>query len=329
MILLSYGTRPEYIKLLPLIKELKKENLPVKIVQIGQHTSLLNDDYDDRLQVFKRENRLDSIVTSVLAHGNHLYKGISHVVVQGDTTSAMAVGLGAFHREIPVYHIEAGLRTGDKQNPYPEEANRRILSAIASTHFCPTKKDKINLIVEGFEKDKIVVTGNTAIDNLKGIKSGSSQEILVTMHRRENLDSLDSWFSSIEELAEKYPQYKFVCPAHPNPLDQHHARDIFKKVRVIKPLEHLEMVRRIAKCKLVITDSGGIQEECSWFKKLCFVCRMATERPSQSGVLCRHPHILVDNFKLNHNRVITQTCPFGDGNAARKIAEQICQDVLK
>jgi UDP-N-acetylglucosamine 2-epimerase (non-hydrolysing) len=327
MILLSYGTRPEYIKLLPLIKEFKKENLQFKLVQIGQHTSLLNDDYDDRIAVFNKPNRLDSIISSVLAHGEHLYKGISTVIVQGDTSSAMAVALGAFHRNILVCHIEAGLRTYDKENPYPEETNRRIISSIASIHFCPTKRDKVHLIVEGFEKDTIVVTGNTAIDNLKNLKPKSGKEVIITMHRRENLGDLNHWFSAIEELAQIYTQYKFVCPAHPNPLVQYHAKEIFKKVRLIQPLEHSEMLERIANCKLVITDSGGIQEECSWFKKLCFVCRLETERPCKSGVICRNSHILKDNFRLNHKRAVTEECPFGDGNAARKITEQIFQDI--
>tara|TARA_R110002051_G_scaffold11808_2_gene42533 strand:+ start:3755 stop:4738 length:984 start_codon:yes stop_codon:yes gene_type:complete len=325
MILLTYGTRPEYIKLRPLIEEFKRESVDCKVVQIGQHTSLLNDDYDDRIQIFNRDNRLDSIVTSVLTHSNHLYKDILKVIVQGDTSSAMAVALGAFHRGIPVYHIEAGLRTGDKANPCPEEVNRRIISSIASVHFCPTKKDKINLLVEGFEKDTILVTGNTAIDNLKDIQVGTSKEILVTMHRRENLDNLQDWFEAVEVLADLYPGYSFVCPAHPNPVVQEAAKEYFTKVKVIDPLPHSEMLERIANCHLVITDSGGIQEECSWFKKLCLVCRSVTERPSQSSILCRHSHTLVDTFKLNHKRLVTQECPFGDGNAAKKITEHFCK----
>ena len=327
MILLTYGTRPEYIKLLPLIKEFKKESVKFKLVQIGQHTSLLNDDYDDRIQIFNRENRLDSIVGSVIAHANHLYKGITKVFVQGDTSSAMAVALGAFHRAIPVYHIEAGLRTYDKSNPYPEETNRRVISSLASVHFCPTKQDKIHLIVEGYEKDTIIVTGNTAIDNLVGIEPRESNEILITMHRRENLDKLEDWFKEIEDLANTYEQYSFVCPVHPNPKVKYVAEEIFKKVQVIDPLPHSEMLQRIADCKLVITDSGGIQEECIWFKKLCLVCRTVTERPSQSAVMCRSPFTLKDNFKLNHKRLVIQECPFGDGNAARKITEYVCQDL--
>jgi UDP-N-acetylglucosamine 2-epimerase (non-hydrolysing) len=327
MILLTYGTRPEYIKLVPLIKEFKKEKLQFKLVQIGQHTDLLNDDYDDKLFIFNFDNRLDSIVRSILSHGNHLYKDITKVVVQGDTSSAMGVALGAFHRDIPVYHIEAGLRTYDKENPFPEEVNRRIISCLASVHFCPTKKDKINLIVEGFEKDTIIITGNTAIDNLKNIPKGTSNEVIVTMHRRENIDNLKEWFEAIEELATSYSNYRFIFPSHPNPQVRYAAEEYFKKVRVIKPLPHNKMVRRIAKCNLVITDSGGIQEECSWFKKLCLVCRLVTERPSRSGVLCRNPHVLKDNFRLNHKRVITEECPYGDGNAARKITEYLCQNI--
>ena len=329
MILLTYGTRPEYIKLVPLIEELKKENLEVKLVQIGQHTDLLNDHYDDKIDIFNRPNRLDSILTSVLASGEHLYKGVHRVIVQGDTTSAMSVALGAFHRDIPVYHIEAGLRTYDKENPYPEEINRRIISSLATTHFCPTKRDKLNLIVEGFEKDKIIVTGNTAIDNLVGIETSLGNEVIVTMHRRENHALLNQWFENIEKIAEQYPQYKFVFPSHPNPKVRACAENCFSKVKVIDALEHSEMLKRIANCRLVITDSGGIQEECSWFKKVCLVCRLETERPSQSGVLCRSPYTLKDNFKLNHNRLVKQDCPFGDGNAARKITEHLCEDILR
>ena len=146
------------------------------------------------------------------------------------------------------------------------------------------------------------------------------------MHRRENLCALEAWFKEIEDLADLYPQYSFVFPAHPNPTIRYAAGEVFKKVKVIDPLPHSEMLERIANCKLVITDSGGIQEECSWFKKLCLVCRTVTERPSQSAVMCRSPHTLKDNFKLNHKRLVTQECPFGDGNASRKITEYLCEE---
>jgi len=325
MIGLFYGTRPEYIKIAPLVEEFKEKAIDYTLFQVQQHSSLLEGcDYDFVIPIFSSGNRLNSITISILLYP--LPTNLDRVLVQGDTTTAMAVALNAFNNQIPVIHLEAGLRTYDKQNPYPEEVNRRIISSLASIHYCPTITDAKNLMREGYGNDKIVVTGNTVIDTLRDITPSDGKEVLITLHRRENQHNLNSWFVAIEALARNFPEYSFVFPMHPSPAVQEHKK-VFKNVKVCDPIPFEEMKERLAACALTITDSGGIQEECSFFKKVCFVCREVTERPSKSGIICPTPEKLIEEFTENHKLKITEECPFGDGYAARKITQDIFERV--
>ena len=325
MIGLFYGTRPEYIKISPLIKEFKERGVEHTLFQVQQHRTLLEGcDYDFIIPVSESRNRLNSITISILLYP--LPTNLDRVLVQGDTTTAMAVALNAFNNQIPVIHLEAGLRTYNKENPYPEEVNRRIISSLASTHYCPTVMDANHLFMEGYGSDKVVITGNTVLDTLRDITPSKGNEVLVTLHRRENQQDLVSWFGAIESLAINFPEYSFVFPMHPSPTVQEH-KNIFKSVTVCDPIPFDEMKERLAACALTITDSGGIQEECSFFKKVCFVCRKVTERPSEGGILCPTPEKLIEEFTINHNLEVTEDCPFGDGYAAKKITESIFERV--
>lgn len=332
MILLCYGTRPEWIKIKPLIEEFKKNNYPYKILFTGQHTDLLKEQKADFIvEILKtNNNRLNDIVRSmmtehfswILTHG--VYP--SYVLVQGDTTSALAVALSAFHHGIKVIHLEAGLRTYDKENPYPEEINRRIISQIADIHFCPTHENAQNLYNEHICSKNIHVVGNTVIDNLLTYKKKCvyTNMILVTMHRRENHHWMDRWFIELDKLALRYSEFKFIFPIHPNPNVQKH-RDLLKNITVINPLSYEEMLEHLVKARLVITDSGGLQEECSFFNKKCLVCRKTTERPEvvgQSSFMVMSPEELGEIFDKHINDYkINYISPFGNGFAAKKITQ--------
>ena len=321
MIGLFYGTRPEFIKLLPLIDELEARKVKFALIQVSQHTDLIRDCFGDQAIKIKSHglNRLNDIYQSIMDHDLSYLK---YALVQGDTATAAAVALSAFHQQVPVMHLEAGMRTYNKQHPYPEEVNRRIISALASVHYCATQREKQFLIDEGFVHDDILVTGNTVIDNLVGMQPRDGNKVIVTLHRRENLPMMNWWFNALEDLAREYPQYEFVFPMHPNPEVQKH-KHLLKTVKVCDPVSHDEMADMIASCHCIITDSGGIQEEASFFKKPCFVCRKGTERPCEGSVLVDRPDDLHHMFTHLHDRQITHSTPFGDGNAGVKIAEDI------
>lgn len=335
MILLAFGTRPELIKFQPIIDILKKYNIKFKILFTGQHVDLINDNfYDYKINIIDGENRLDSIISSTMNIFSKLKAfddNITHVIVQGDTTSALAVALSAFHHGVKVIHLEAGLRTYDKENPYPEEINRRLISQIADIHLCPTMQSLINLRSEEVQ-GKACVVGNTIIDNLIQYKDKCeyTNKILVTLHRRENHYWIDKWFNEINNLAIKYPQYEFIIPIHPNPNVQKH-KGILTNVNIIKPLSYEEMLELLVKTRMVITDSGGLQEECSFFNKKCLVCRKVTERPEaigNSSFIVKEPEDLLYIFELHHNNYeINYVCPYGDGHSAEKIYE-ILKNIL-
>jgi UDP-N-acetylglucosamine 2-epimerase len=280
MILLIYGTRPEYIKIKPLIIEMEKRNIPFKTLFTGQHKDMVPATADYNLAMFDLPgNRLDSVLKNCLSMPEHVFEGITYILVQGDTTSVVGLALAGLHRNIPVIHLEAGLRTYDTQNPYPEENNRRIVSSIATIHLCPTFRNEENLIYENIAEN-IFVVGNTGLDNLLEVKDKCTYEkkILVTLHRRENHHWMDQWFTELNTLAQKYPEYEFIIPLHPNPNVQKH-KALLTNVKVVDPMEHSELIDLLTKCSLVITDSGGLQEECSFLNKKCLVCRKVTERP--------------------------------------------------
>lgn len=326
MILLTYGTRPEYIKIKPIISEFKRLGTQYKVLFTGQHKDIANGEYDHKLEMKDLgSNRLDSVIGNLMNLSDEIFNGITHVLVQGDTTSVVGLALSALHRKIKVIHLEAGLRTYDTENPYPEENNRRIVSTIATIHLCPTKQNANNLYREGISQNVFIV-GNTVLDNLIDYKEKCeyTNKILITMHRRENHDKIDLWFTEINELAKSYPNLEFILPIHPNPNVQKH-KSLLTNVTVIEPLGHDDLLQLLVKTRLVITDSGGIQEECSFFNKKCLVCRKVTERPESVGMtsfLVEEPKDLKDMFE-NHikNHVIDIESPYGDGKSAVKICE--------
>lgn len=321
MIGIFYGTRPEYIKLESLFYELDALDVPYILFQVMQHKDLISHcNFDFAIPITScTSNRLSDITASVLRY--KIPSDISHAVVQGDTTTSMAVALNAFNEGIPVLHLEAGLRTF-KKDPFPEEANRRIISSLANVHYCPTKRDALNIIRER-QTGEIEIVGNSVIDRIKHMKPNqiSNGKALITMHRRENLPNLKEWFLMFERVAELCPFVDFVFPMHPNPEIQKHAH-LLHKVKVVDPLPYEEMVKFIAGSDFVITDSGGIQEECSHFKKRCFVCREATERPCESGVLCKTPQDLIVQVK-SQTLLVMEECPFGNGTTGKQVAEDI------
>jgi UDP-N-acetylglucosamine 2-epimerase (non-hydrolysing) len=325
MILLTYGTRPEYIKVKPLIDILKLNLIPFKTLFTGQHKDIVTIQADYNLEMIDYGgNRLDSVIKNCLSIPNEYFENVTHVLVQGDTTSVLGIALTAYHRRIKIIHLEAGLRTYDMDNPFPEEANRQLVSKIADIHLCPTESNRKNLTNELIGGIKVVV-GNTGLDNLVHLrdKCEYTNKVLVTLHRRENHDKIDEWFTQVDELAKDNPHLEFILPIHPNPNVIKH-KDLLKHVLVINPLKHNELLDLLIKTRLVITDSGGLQEECSFFKKKCLVCRKITERPESVGTssfLINEPSNL-SNIFYEHikNYEINNECPFGDGYSSQRIA---------
>jgi len=254
-----------------------------------------------------------------------VFRYITHVLVQGDTSTAFVCAMAAFHRNIPVIHLEAGLRTYDTQNPYPEETYRQLISRVASIHLCPTNENKRNLLNEGINKNVFVV-GNTVVDNLVDYRSKvvRGNEIVITLHRRENHSLIKEWFLELDKLAHKHPTYKFVLPIHPNPNVQKH-RYLLKNVEVIDPLPYESFLEKLVRCAMIVSDSGGIQEEASFLGKKLIVCRETTERPeslNQTSFLCTNPkdlEALFDRLIVDLN--CEQSDVYGNGFSAKNIVE--------
>jgi UDP-N-acetylglucosamine 2-epimerase (non-hydrolysing) len=319
-ILICFGTRPEWLKILPLIKIL--ERTEYKLLFTGQHEDLLKDiDVDYSIKQNTSTNRLDSIVSNCLIQFPN--DNFSGVLVQGDTASAFACAIAAFHRSLKIYYLEAGLRSYDFENPYPEEAYRQMISRISDVNFAPTQLSAKNLKREKV-KGEVHIVGNTILDNLVEIIDVTYDNIvLVTLHRRENHKIIYDWFSEIEKLAKSYPQYEFILPLHPNPNVRKYS-NILNSVKVVDPMVYEDMVNLLKKCLLIITDSGGLQEEGSFLNKKVIVCRKTTERPegliSGHSYLCKSPNQLKIIFdKLEKNPYISTPCPYGDGNSSKLI----------
>jgi len=322
MISVYYGTRPEYIKVKLLYDKMVSNGMKAELVRVNQHTSLIQDCFFDRevSLTSSYSNRLNSVVSSALSD-ELICSDCKLVVVQGDTATAFGVALNAFHCKIPVAHIEAGLRTYDNENPYPEESYRRCISSIAKYHFCATDSNYRNLIDEKVNGE-IYTVGNTSLDNLVGIEHSYGDEVLVTLHRRENKELMSDWFSALETVAQQNPHLKFVFPIHPSPDVLKH-RHILKTVHVLDPISHNDLVALLSRCKFVVTDSGGIQEEASFLKKKSIVCRSHTERSEGIGVfsfLCSHPNNLpnlIDSIDTDY--AVNVSCPYGNGFASDRI----------
>ena len=381
-ILIVFGTRPEAIKMAPLIKELQlqPEFFETIVCVTGQHREMLDQvlrifeivpDYD--LNIMKHGQDLYDITSSILLGMRDVIKQVQPdiVLVHGDTTTSTATALSAFYQQVPVSHIEAGLRTQNIYSPWPEELNRQITSRIASFHFAPTKMSMSNLIAEGIEADRIEVTGNTVIDALhlvikrirndqsieKQIKTTLAQEginellleswsesrplVLITGHRRENFgDGFINICKAINELAIKYPNVDFVYPVHLNPNVKTPVYEALGKnsnhslnnIHLISPLDYLPFVYLMSRCYIVLTDSGGIQEEAPSLGKPVIVMRDTTERPEaiHAGTVklvgTNTRNIVNEISRLlsdpDHYQSIAQAInPYGDGYACERIAE--------
>lgn len=324
MILICYGTRPEWIKVKPIIEAMKVEGLKFKTLFTGQHKDIIYDiaDYNHDIEDIS-DNRLNNIFSSVLNIDRKVFENITHIIVQGDTTSVVSLAMNAYHRGIKVIHLEAGLRTYDFENPFPEEMNRQIVGRIADINLCPTELNKQNLLKEN-TRGEIYVVGNTVLDNIRDISTSYEDKVLVTLHRRENHDIIDKWFYEISKLAEVNRNIEFILPIHPNPNVIKH-KDILRFVNVVDPLKHSDLIKIMSKCKLIITDSGGIQEEGSFLNKKIIVCRKVTERPETLNInsfLCGEPSGLNEIFNniIKYYKVSGE-CPYGDGYSAEKIVK--------
>ena len=321
VVLLCFGTRPEWLKIKPLTKVLTD----YKLLFTGQHTDLLRDiDVDYKIDILGSDNRLDSVVADCMLQ---FPEGeFDTVLVQGDTASAFACALAAFHRRLRLVHLEAGLRTEDLDNPYPEEGYRQMISRIADVNLCPTTLSVTNLVHERTVGQKFVV-GNTVLDNLLPYKEKCeyTSTVLITMHRRENHACMSEWFTAINDIAKEHPNLNFVFPIHPNPNVQKH-KNLLTNVNVIEPLGYNELLNMLVKCKFVITDSGGLQEEGSFFNKRVIVCRKTTERPegisTGHSIMCLSPKELKNIVQtVNEDYIIKEECPYGDGKSAQRIEE--------
>lgn len=318
-----YGTRPEYIKLKKLYDSLKNENFNCELVKVKQHTTLIEDCVFDRIVEIKNsdDNRLNSIVQNSL-NSKLFLNNTKYVVVQGDTATSFGIALNAFHNKIKIIHVEAGLRTWDKKNPYPEETYRRCISSMADVHFCVSELNKQNLQNEKVN-GVIHVVGNTVLDNLdtNGVFYGNT--VPITLHRRENNHRIETVLKTIDETATGLNHLKFVYIKHP-------AINIdyqFKNILVMPPQTYPSMISLLKQSKFVITDSGGIQEESSFFKKRTIVVRKETERKEGLGifsVLAFESPSIVEYIKdFDKYYEVGEPCPYGDGKAVKKIIKTL------
>jgi len=318
-ILLCFGTRPEWLKIKPLIKELHN----YKLLFTGQHPDLLkNIEVDYKITIGESDNRLDQLISDCILQFPD--GDFDSVLVQGDTASAFACAVAAFNRQKKIYYLEAGLRSYNLQHPYPEEGYRQMIARISDVNLCPTELSRDNLISEKVNGICHVV-GNTVLDNLLDYKNKCeyTNKVLVTLHRRENHHWMDEWFTELNNIAKENPDLEFILPIHPNPNVQKY-RDILTHVNVIEPLNHSELLELLVKVKFVISDSGGLQEEGSFFNKKVIVCRKTTERPEGIDTnhlyMCKLPKELHSLFEIiNKNYSVDSECPYGDGKSSIKI----------
>ncbi len=323
MILFCFGTRPEWLKIKPLIEVLDDYQL----LFTGQHSDLLKDlNVDYKINIKDNSNRLDQLISDCLLQFPE--GDFDSVLVQGDTASAFACAVAAFNRRKKIYYLEAGLRSYNLNHPFPEEGYRQMIARLSDVNFCPTELSKKNLLDERVEGECHVV-GNTVLDNLISYKPKCeyTNKVLVTLHRRENHHLMDRWFTEVNKLASNNLDLEFVLPIHPNPNVLKH-KHLLSHVNIVDPLSHSALLNLLVECKMVISDSGGLQEEGSFFNKKVIVCRKTTERPEaiETGHLhlCPKPEELNIIFeKINKNYIINSHCPYGDGKSSFKIKDII------
>jgi len=348
-ILAVFGTRPDAIKMCPLVLELKRrENLALKVCLTGQHREMLDAvteifgvkaDYD--LSVMGKDQTLADVTTKIIDGITPILQNEKPdiVLVHGDTTTAFAAALAAFYLKIPVGHVEAGLRTYRIDSPYPEEFNRRAVSLISTFDFAPTEAAKANLIREGKAPERVFVTGNTVIDALKytvkEVSDTSGRLVLLTAHRRENIgEPMRNIFSAVKRVAEKYDDVKIVYPMHPNPAIRSIAEEILgdcDRVELTEPLDLAKFHTMLSQSYCVLTDSGGVQEEAAALGKPVLILRDTTERTESDSLMlvgtneddvAREFERLLEDEEL-YTKMKNAPNPYGDGNASARIADII------
>ncbi len=320
-----------------MIREIKKRNLQFKTVFTGQHRELYEDvkdlvpTPDYHLSIMKENQTLTDILSNISLKFGEILKNESPdlLIVQGDTSTVAVTALIAFYEKIPVGHVEAGLRTYNLESPFPEEGNRQIVSRFAQYNWAPTEWAANNLKDEMV--NNVIVTGNTVTDACLNFNFPIRYEnkVLITLHRRENFgEKMITLFSELETLAVKYPELEFIFPMHPNPNVQK-LRGLLEHVTIINPLGYSAMMKLLSSVKLVISDSGGIQEECAAFGKRVLVCRDTTERPEgiDAGFAKLINTNILQNFDwANNNPQWKGKNPYGDGNASKIIVDSILND---
>lgn len=355
-IAIVYGTRPEFLKVFPLINQFRTENKEVFLVNTGQHDDLLskmeenfNVTPDFRLSVQSLTFTNSNLVAKLINSLSDLVtkENITKIVAQGDTFTVLASSVVAFLERRKFYHIEAGLRTTDIRLPFPEEYNRRVVSLGSDINFAPTVLSQNNLLKEGISKDRILLTGNTIVDMIQYILKKENidieyqNKVFITAHRRENIGKpLEEISKTIKELAQENPETIFEWALHPNPNTRKIILDVFedtkpKNLLFTEPLSYLETIKKMAAAKLIISDSGGIQEEAPSLRKRVLILREETERPEvldcNCGVLVgsNREKIKTEFYKIwdDQNEFIfkSEKNPFGDGRASERILKTLLQ----
>lgn len=361
-----FGTRPEAIKMAPLVKELESRKEIESIVCVtAQHREMLDQvletfqikpDYD--LNIMKQGQTLGDVTTRALNGLEEVIKECRPdiVLVHGDTTTTFAGALAAFYNQVDIGHVEAGLRTYDKYSPFPEEMNRQMVDCMTDMYFAPTELSKSNLLKQNIDESKIYITGNTAIDAMSTtVKEDYDHEelhwigedermILLTAHRRENLgDPMRNIFRAIKRLTEEFPDIKVLYPIHKNPKVREVAQEIFgdmDKIKMIEPLEVFDFHNFINKSYMILTDSGGIQEEAPSLGKPVLVLRDTTERPegidagtlklvgTDENVIYEEAKRLLEDKKA-YAKMSKASNPYGDGLASKRIVDAIIEKYSK
>lgn len=356
-IMLVFGTRPEAIKMCPLVNELKKrKNIETIVCVTGQHRQMLDQvleafsvmpDYD--LSIMKDKQTLFDVTVNILERIKTVLEEVKPdvVLVHGDTSTTFVTALACFYLQIPVGHVEAGLRTYNIYSPYPEEFNRQAVSIISQYNFAPTELSKQNLLKEGKNPESIYVTGNTAIDALKTTVRADythpeldwakdSRLIMITAHRRENLgEPMRHMFKAIRRVMDEHPDVKAIYPIHMNPVVREIAQEYLgddDRIHIIEPLDVLDFHNFLSRSYLILTDSGGIQEEAPSLGKPVLVMRDTTERPEgiaagtlklvgteEETIYREFSHLLSD--KAEYEAMSKASNPYGDGHACERIAD--------
>lgn len=360
-VMLVFGTRPEAIKMCPLVNELKsRKEIETIVCVTGQHRQMLDQvleafnvvpDYD--LSIMKSKQTLFDITANILTSIKSVLEEVMPdvVLVHGDTSTTFVTALACFYLQIPVGHVEAGLRTYNIYSPFPEEFNRQAVGIISKYNFAPTSLSRQNLLNEGKAEDTIYVTGNTAIDALKTTVrddythpelewANGSRLIMITAHRRENLgEPMKNMFRAIRRVMNEHSDVKAIYPIHMNPIVRQTADEILgdeERIRIIEPLDVLDFHNFLARSYMILTDSGGIQEEAPSLGKPVLVMRDTTERPEgiAAGTLKlvgTDEEVIYNSFKLlledenEYSKMSNASNPYGDGMACKRIADILCR----